>query len=75
MNFYFRRAIRRMAIMSGVISFQVNAAVEPPESSPITKVISESGRSVDYVAPEAGILISLVLIALVLIARRIKHHD
>ena len=64
-----------MAIISGVISFQVSAAAEPAKSSPITDVINESGRSVDYVATEAGILISAVLIALVLIARRIKHHD
>ncbi len=75
MNFYFRRAIRCMVIISGVISFQVSAVAEPAKESPITNVINESGRSVDYVAPEAGILISAVLIALVLIARRIKHHD
>ena len=61
--------------MSGAISLQVSAAVESPESSPIINAINEPGHSVEYIAPEAGILISLVLIALVLIARRIKHHD
>jgi hypothetical protein len=74
MSLCFRHAVRCIAPGLGAISLQVGAAVDPSKDSSITNVISESGRPVEIV-PEAGILISVVLIALVLIARRIKHHD
>jgi len=75
MSLCFRHAIQCMTLGSGAIALQAGAAADPLKSSSMTNVINESGRAVDLIVPEAGILISVVLIALVLIARRIKHHD
>ena len=75
MSLGLRHAVRSMALGLGSISLHVSAAVDPSKGSPITDINSASGRSVDLLMPEAWVLVSAVLIALVLIARRTKRHD
>ena len=75
MSLDLRHAVRNMALGLGFISLQVSAAVDPSKGAPITDISNVSGRSVDLLMPEAWVLVSAVLIALVLIARRTKHHD
>jgi len=75
MSLDLRHAVRSMALGLGSISLQVSAAVDPSKGAPVTDINNVSGRSVDLLMPEAWVLVSAVLIALVLIARRTKRHD
>ena len=75
MSLDLRHAVRSMALGLGSVSLHVSAAVDPSKGSPVTDANNVSGWSVDLLMPEAWVLVSAVLIALVLIARRTKHHD
>jgi hypothetical protein len=75
MSLNLRHAVRSVALGLGSVSLHVSAAVDPSKVSPVTDIIEVSGRSVDLLMPEAGVLVSAVLIALVVIARRTKRHD
>jgi hypothetical protein len=63
-----------VAFGSGIISLHAKAAVLPSADATIIKLTGEMGHSSEALGAEAWIL-SVVLIALVLIARRTKHHD
>jgi len=75
MKLSFRHAIKYMAFVLGAISCQAGAAIDLSKGPLITNINEAPGRLVESLTPEAGALISIVLIALVVIARRINHHD
>jgi len=75
MNLRFRHALNGMALGSGVISLPSLAAQQTSDNAPIISGTSEPDQPLDSIVPEAGLLISVVLIALVLITRRINRQD
>ena len=75
MGLSLRHAVRGMILGSGVISLPVGAAVDPSKSASSVDTHDGSGHPVDTLIPETGILISIVLVALVVIARRSRHRN
>ena len=70
MDLSLRHAFRYMIYGLGVISLQVWAEVDASKSASGAKVSGRSGQAIDLFMLEWGLLIGVVLLALVVVARK-----
>ena len=70
MELSFRHAVRHLIAASGLVSLQVGAEVGVSKSLVNAKVNGGSGQAVDLFMLEWGLLIGVVLLALVVVARK-----